>query len=92
MEYTNFQEVALESTSGEYSLAVHTGIISIGNHVLIFLWLICNTIFSVFIHVGKIFHLKQKLSFRGMYFSISCVVTHIYIRTRMPGSRKFVMF
>jgi hypothetical protein len=34
MANTTFQEVALESTSGQYSLAVHTGIISVGNQLL----------------------------------------------------------
>ena len=87
MAYKTFQEVALESASGEYSLAGHTGIISVGNHVLTFLWLICDIIFSVFIQVGKIFHLPQKLVLRSLCFFISCVVTQIYIRTGMPVGR-----
>ena len=69
MAYATFQEVALESTSGQYSLAVHIGIISVGNQVLTFLWLICDSIFSVFIQFG-IFHLPQKFSLRGLYFCI----------------------
>jgi hypothetical protein len=68
MAYTTFQEVALDSTSGQYPLAVHTGIISVSNPVLTFLCLICDVIFSMFIQFGKIFHIPQKLSPRSVLF------------------------
>jgi len=70
MAYTVFQEVALNSTSGQYLLAEHTGIISVGNNIFTFLWLICDAMFSVFIQVSKIFHPPHKLILHGLSFFI----------------------